>query len=79
MKVGKRLFSYMFNRPKFVSVCRSGKIFVLDELTSKCLSDNGEIYYQFRELALKTPMGLYADDDGDLIVCDRHSNTIKLL
>ena len=76
-RIGKKLFSYMFKWPKSVSVNRSGQIFVLDGLTVKCLAEDGKIYYKFRELAM--PTGLYADDVGDLIVCDRQANAIKII
>ena len=79
-KIGKKRFSYMFDRPNYVSVSRSGdKIFVLDDLTMKCLTDDGKILYQFRELSVQTPQGLYVDDNADIVVCDRHGNTVTII
>ena len=75
----KKTFSYMFKQPKYVSVSRSdGKIFVLDDTTIKCLTAEGTLHFQSKELRL-APEGIYADDYGDVLVCKYLDNTIVLI
>ena len=78
-RIGKKTFSYLLAQPEYVSVSRSGEIFVLDGETVKCLSQDGKIKFQFREFSLHCPEGLYADGSGDVIVCDKHKHNIVLI
>ena len=75
----KKTFSYLFKRPKYVSVNRSDrKIFVLDDGTIKCLTDDGKIHFQSKELRF-APEGIFADDNGDVLVCKNLDNTIVVI
>ena len=79
-KVGKNTFSYIFTLPKYVSISRTGEVFVLDGRTIKCLTvHDGKIHFQFSGLSLPTPDGIYADGNGDVIVCNRHSYTMVII
>ena len=78
-KIGKKTFSYLFALPKYVSVSRYGEIFVLNGRTVKGLTKDGKVDFQFSGLSLPTPDGIYADGNGDVIVCNRHSYTIFLI
>ena len=71
----------MFENPEHVSVCSTGEIFVTDYLkysTITCLTDDGKIHFKFDDASLLLE-GLYADDNGDLIVCNRHKSTIIII
>ena len=80
-RVGKKLFSFMFEHPEHLSVSRSGVIFVTDYVnrsTINCLTDDGKIHFKYDDQPLLAE-GLYADDTGDLIVCNRYTSTIIII
>ena len=85
-KIGKKMFSNIFEKPKYVSVSRSGEIFVIDGRIIKCLTHDRKIQFQFsgfnswlcHYLLLPSPGGIYADDDGDVIVCNKEDAVVLI-
>ena len=74
--------SYMFISPSFVAVSAStGNIYVSDWETDKvtCISDSGEVMYQFEDPELKDPSGMYIDVEDYLIVCGTESDTVLVI
>ena len=81
---GKRLGinpdgSTMLRCPDYVAVGRSGdKIFVSECNTNtlSCLTSDGKLVYQYRVDNLR---GLFVDDNDNIIVCGRASNTVQAI
>ena len=74
--------SSMFRWPQYVAVSWSGdKIFVSDynTITLSCLTSDGKLVYQYRDMELKGPTGLLVDDNDNVIVCGYYSNTIQVI
>ena len=72
-----------FDYPYYITVSRSGKIFVsdgdCDTATVTCMSTDGNLVYQYKDEELGTPRGMYVDAEDNILVCDSDSNTVQMI
>ena len=74
--------TYLFSWPYFITVNRAGdKVFVsdFDKHTVTCMTVDGNIIYTYKDKDLRYPMGLYCDDNDNILVCGWRSNNIQMI
>ena len=76
--------SLNFDHPDYITVSTSGKkIFVSDGGNSTarvtCMTADGNIVYQYNDMELVVPCGMYVDADDNILVCDVGSDSVHVI
>ena len=82
ISLSRLMGSYMLKTPRYIAVSAfSGKIFItdLDTDTLTCLTSDGQLVYQFKELELGRSRGILVDSADNVLLCYPRSNTIVVI
>ena len=72
---------YTFQRPLYIAVSSSGRIYISDWDTSSltCLQPDGSLVYQYMHKELKAATGVYVDDEDNVLLCGAKSHCVHLI
>ena len=75
--------SLNFDRPDYIIVSTSGKIFVSDGEESTagitCMTADGNMVYKYMDKALDDPRGMYVDAKDNILVCENGSDSVYVI
>ena len=76
--------SFNFDRPDYITVSRSGKkVFVSDgvRITARitCMTTDGNVVFQYKDVDMVEPYGMYVDAEDNILVCDYASNSVHVI
>lgn len=74
--------TFMFEFPYYPTVnVKSKRIYISDDVrdTVTCLKPDGTVIYQYKDTGLKSPRGVCVDDDDNIFICSRSSNTVHIV
>ena len=74
--------SFLFRRPCHITVSPSGKkLFVsdYDNDTVTCMTMDNHVIYQYRDVEMMGPRGLYCDSGNNILVCGQDLNNVQLI
>lgn len=72
----------LFKQPYYVSVDSIGQTLYVSDIctdTITCLKINNDAVYAYKDPDLRSPLGLYVDKHGNVIVCSKDTDTLQVI